>query len=43
MAAETGDTSRTVDATVTEEPAAFTVRLPAPPPATLVIFGATAT
>jgi glucose-6-phosphate 1-dehydrogenase len=41
MAAETGDTSRTVDATVTEEPAAFTVRLPAPPPATLVIFGAT--
>ena len=41
MAAETGDTSLTVDATVTEEPAAFTVRLPAPPPATLVIFGAT--
>ena len=41
MAAETGDTSRTVDATVTEEPAAFTVRLPAPPPATLVIFWAT--
>ena len=41
MAAETGDTFQTVDATVTEEPAAFTVRLPAPPPATLVIFGAT--
>ena len=41
MAAETGDTSRTVDAAVTEEPAAFTVRLPEPPPATLVIFGAT--
>ena len=35
------ETIRTMDALVTEEPSADPVRLPAPPPAALVIFGAT--
>ena len=41
MARETGESFRTVDAAVTEEPAAEPARLPAPPPAAVVIFGAT--
>ena len=41
MATKKGEIVRTVDAAVTEEPAAGPVNLPVPPPAALVIFGAT--
>src|ERR1039458_2177446 len=41
MATDASETVRTVDAVVTEDPAAEPGRLPAPPPAALVIFGAT--